>query len=55
MSSESQIAEMAGIPFDEEDGDLIPLTTINEQVLCEDAPTKIVTLAKKIAKELETK
>ena len=55
MSSESQIADMAGIPFEEKDGYLVPLTIINESVLCEDAPREIVTLAKTIVKEMESK
>ena len=53
MATESQIADFAGIPFEDNDGMLTPLTTINEQVLCEDAPPSIVKLAKKIVSELE--
>lgn len=53
MASESQIADLAGIPFEDNNGILTPLTTINEHVLCEDAPTSIIELAKKIATELE--
>lgn len=53
MTTECQIADFAGIPFDENDGILYPLTTISESVLCEDAPTEIIALAKQIVAELE--
>lgn len=53
MASECQIADFAGIPFEERDGILFPLTTISEKVLCEDAPANIIQIAKKIVAELE--
>lgn len=53
MATESQIADFAGIPFEEHEGLLFPLTTISENVLCEDAPDDIVNLANKIVAELE--
>ena len=53
MSTESQIADFAGIPFIDNSGMLTPLTTINENVLCEDAPSSIVKLAKEIIKLME--
>ena len=55
MASESQIANFAGIPFTEDNGILTPLTKINEEVLCEDAPLSIVELANTIIKELNQK
>ena len=49
MSSESQIADFAGIPFDIINDKLYPLTTINESILCENASEEIISLANKIA------
>ena len=53
MATESQIADFAGIPFIDNDGILTPLTTINNDVLCEDAPSSIVNLAKQIIELME--
>lgn len=52
MSTESQIADFAGIPFDEVNGKLRPLTTIDEGILCENAPAEIVRLAKRIVSKM---
>lgn len=53
MASECQIADFAGIPFEEHDGLLFPMTRIAEHILCEDAPSEIVALAEKILAEME--
>ena len=54
MESESDIADIAGIPFDIDDyGMLVPKTTINNDVLIEDAPKESIELAKKIIEEME--
>lgn len=56
MQSESEIADIAGIPFEENsDGDLEAKTTIDIDVLSEDAPDRIVKLAKMIIEEMEKK
>lgn len=55
MSTESEIADIAGIPFDIEGGMLIPLTVINEQILQEDADMRVMELAEKIIVETEKK
>ncbi len=54
MESESDIADIVGIPFDIDDhGMLIPKTTINDDILSEDAPKESIALAKKVIKEME--
>ncbi|MBO5316648.1 MAG: hypothetical protein J6B48_09510 [Clostridia bacterium] len=53
MATESQIADFAGIPFIDNDGILTPLTTINDEILCEDAPSSIVNIAKQIIELME--
>ena len=56
MQTESEIADIAGIPFEEDsDGDLLAKTIIDVDVLSEDAPDRIVKLAKKIIEEMEKK
>jgi len=55
MRSEIKIANLAGIPFDEHDNYMYPLTIINDDVLCEDAPFEIKNLADTIAIKLEEK
>ena len=53
IMSECRIAHIAGIPFEIENNEyLIPLSTINEQVLLEDAPLEIIDIAKKILIDL---
>ncbi len=54
MQSECDIADIAGIPFEEEpDGRLRAKTTIDVKTLNEDAPDHIIKLAKKIIQEME--
>ena len=55
MSTESEIADIAGIPFDVEGDMLIPLTIVNEKVLQEDADKRVMKLAEKIISEMEKK
>ena len=56
MQTESEIADITGIPFDEtEDGHLLAKTTIDIDVLSEDAPERIVKLAKQIIEEMDKK
>lgn len=52
MSTEIEIADIAGIPFDVEGDYLIPLTTINEEVLLEDAEDSAIDLANEVLKKL---
>jgi len=52
MSAEAEIADISGIPFEDNDGMLNPLTSINENVLKEEAPTSAVRLAESIVAEL---
>ena len=54
MSTESEIADIAGIPFVVEDNMMIPLTIINEDVLKENAPVEIVSIANEIIKNMES-
>lgn len=53
MSTESDIADIAGIPFDTDGDELIPLTIMNEKVLQEDADERVIELAEKIISEME--
>ena len=56
MQSESEIADIAGIPFVENiDGSLQAKTTIDLDKLNEDAPKSVINLAKKIIEEMEKK
>lgn len=56
MSTESEIAYISGIPFEvKNEEEIIPLTILNDDVLCEDADQMILGLAQKIALELEKK
>lgn len=52
MVSESEISDIAGLPFKEEKGLIFALTTIDENILQENAPIEIVNIADKISKEL---
>lgn len=53
MASESEIADIAGLPFGEDSsGLLVPLTVVNEQVLEEDAPPDTIALADSIIKDI---
>lgn len=55
MASECEIADIAGIPFNETDnGLLVPLTMINEEVLEEDATEEAKDLATLIIKDMFT-
>lgn len=53
MSTESDIADIAGIPFDTDGDELIPLTIMDEKVLQEDADERVIKLAEKIISEME--
>ena len=53
MVSESEISDIVGLPFKEENGLLYALTTIDENILKEDSPVEVINIADKIAKELE--
>lgn len=53
METESEIADIVGIPFIVKDDMLIARTTINETILTEDAPSNIVSLAKTIIEEMQ--
>ena len=53
MVTESEIADITGIPFDVNDDELIPLAVINEEVLKEDADERVISLAEKVIKEME--
>lgn len=55
LSSESEIADIAGIPFITDGEKLIARTIINESVLLESAPKDIINRAKTIIKEIEQK
>lgn len=55
MTTESEIADIAGIPFDVYGDELTPLTVINEDVLKEDADNDIIELSEKIIEEMEKK
>ena len=50
----SEIADIAGIPFVVENNMMIPLTIINEDVLKENAPVEIVSIANEIIKNMES-
>lgn len=53
MASEAEIADIVGIPFiDNDDGFLVPLTELNEQVLDEGVTTKARELARLIIKDM---
>lgn len=55
MASECEIADIAGIPFSEtDDGLLVPLTIINEEVLEEDVTDEAKNLATLIIKDMFT-
>ena len=55
MASECEIADIAGIPFSEtDDGLLVPLTMINEEVLEEDVTDEAKNLATLIIKDMFT-
>ncbi len=56
MTTEAEIADIAGIPFDIDGTDsdlLIPLTIINERVLREGSDERAVGLAEKVVEEME--
>lgn len=56
MQSECEIADITGIPFEEDDnGNLWAKTTVSMEVLGEDAPETVVKLAKKVIEEMEKK
>lgn len=52
MSTECEIADIAGIPFYIKDNLFIPLTTINENILLEDAPTDAIKIANLVIQEM---
>lgn len=53
ISIESDICYLAGIPFNIDNEYLIPLTTVNKNVLIDNAPKNIVDLAEKIFLEVK--
>lgn len=55
LETECEIADIAGIPFKiEQDSFFYAKTTINENILTQDAPITSIKLAKEIIKEMET-
>ena len=53
METESEIADITGIPFIINGDELIPVSVINEKVLNENTDKRIIELAKKIINEME--
>lgn len=53
MESECEIADIAGIPFEMEGNNLLPLTVLNEDVLLEEVPDYVLKLAKDIFNRME--
>ena len=53
MQSEIEIADIAGIPFDVDGDYLIPLTRINENVLCDKVDKKLLDLVNNVINYME--
>ncbi len=55
MTTESEICDIVGIPFSIDGDYLVPLTTINEKILEEDADSNIIKLSDSIIKKITSK